>query len=202
MEIVLATKNKNKIREIKDILKFLRVRIHSTAEYPDMPEVEEDGQTLAENALKKAKAIAAYTGKWALADDTGLEVESLDGAPGVYSARFAGPQCSYEDNNRKLLKLLERLPKSKRKAVFKCVIALSDPLGKTQTAIGIIRGYIGSEMKGTHGFGYDPLFIVPKYGKTFAELGLTVKNKISHRAKALAKMKKVLGKQMIAKIKT
>lgn len=197
MEIVLATKNKNKIKEIKGILKFLKARIHSIEEYPDMPEVEEDGQTLVENALKKAKEIAVYTGKWALADDTGLEVKALDGAPGVYSARFAGPQCSYEDNNRKVLRLLKGVPKNKREAVFKCVIALADPSRKAQTVTGVIKGYIGFEMKGTHGFGYDPLFVVPKYGKTFADLGLAIKNRISHRALALKKMRKVIEQLIV-----
>ncbi len=192
MELVLATRNKDKIREIKNILRGLPVKLFSVQDYPGTPEVEEDGKTLQENAIKKAATIARFTGKWALADDTGLEVAALDGAPGVYAARFAGPDCRYIDNNRKILRLMVGLPRSRRRAQFKCVIALADPKGKTKTVLGIINGYIGLEMKGKHGFGYDPVFVVPEYNKTFAQLGLKTKNKISHRALALEKMKKVL----------
>jgi len=194
MELVLATQNKDKIREIKHILRGLPVKLFSVEDYPDMPEVIEDGKTLKENAVKKAVTIARFTGKWALADDTGLEVAALDGAPGVYAARFAGPDCKYIDNNKKILRLLAGLPRSKRSAQFKCVIALADPKGKTKTVLGVIRGYIGTEMKGKNGFGYDPVFVMPKYGKTFAQLASGTKNKISHRAKALEKMKKVIKK--------
>lgn len=197
IELVLATKNKDKIKEIKHILKGLKIKILSIEDYPDLPEVHEDGETLKDNAIKKAVTIAKFTGKWALADDTGLEVAALDGAPGVYSARFAGPGCKYVDNNIKLLKLLGNLPKSKRQAQFKCVIALAEPRGTASTVLGVINGYIGFEMKGKNGFGYDPVFVVPEYGKTFAQLGLSTKNKISHRGKALEKMKKVI-KKMIA----
>lgn len=191
-ELVLATRNKDKIKEIKNILAGLKVKILSEQDFPEMPEVEEDGMTLKENAVKKAKEIAAYTGKWALADDTGLEVKALDGAPGIYSARFAGPDCNYSDNNKKLLSLLNDLPRSKRRAQFKCVIALAGPGRQIKTAQGVINGYIGFKAEGKHGFGYDPIFVVPEYNKTFAQLGLRVKNKISHRALALAKMKKVI----------
>lgn len=192
MELVLATKNRDKIKEIKHLLRGLKVRILSIIDYPDLPEVLEDGKTLRENAIKKAVTIARYTGKWALADDTGLAVAALAGEPGVYSARFAGPGCKYIDNNKKLLKLLADLPKSKRKAQFKCFIALADPKGKVRTVSGVIKGYIGTEMKGQHGFGYDPVFVVPEFGKTFAQLGLKAKNQISHRGKALEKIKKVI----------
>ena len=196
MELVLATKNKDKIKEIRHILKDLKIKIFSIKDYPDLPEVREDGETLRDNAIKKAVTIAGYTGKWALADDTGLEVAALDRAPGVYSARFAGPECKYIDNNKKILKLLGDLPQKKRKAQFKCVIALADPKGKSRTVLGVINGYIGFDLKGKHGFGYDPVFMVPEYGKTFAQLGLKTKNKISHRAKALEKIKKVIKKMI------
>jgi XTP/dITP diphosphohydrolase len=198
IELVLATKNRDKIKEIKHLLRGLKVKILSIEDYPDLPEVHEDGETLRDNAIKKAVTIAAYTGKWALADDTGLAVAALDGAPGVYSARFAGPGCKYIDNNRKLLSMLDTMPKSKRKAQFTCVIALADPRGKVHSVSGVINGYIGTEMKGRHGFGYDPVFVVPEFGKTFAQLGLKTKNQISHRGKALEKIKKVI-KRMIAK---
>lgn len=194
MELVLATKNKDKIKEIKYILRGLNVKILSIEDYPNLPEAHEDGETLRANAIKKAVTIAGYTSKWALADDTGLEVAVLDGAPGVYSARFAGPGCKYIDNNKKLLKLLGDLPKKKRKAQFKCVIALAEPQGTVRTVLGVINGYISTEMKGKSGFGYDPVFVAPEYGKTFAQLGLKTKNKISHRAQALEKMKKVIKK--------
>jgi len=194
MELVLATKNKDKIKEIRHILRGLKMKILSIENYPDLPEVREDGETLRDNAIKKAVTIAGYTGKWALADDTGLAVTALNGAPGIYSARFAGPGCKYIDNNKKLLRLLGDLPKKKRQAQFKCVMALATPRGTAHTVSGVINGYIGTGMKGKRGFGYDPVFMVPEYGKTFAQLGLPTKNKISHRAKALEKMKKVIKK--------
>jgi len=197
MELVLATKNRDKIKEIEHLLRGLKIKILSIEDYPDLPEVHEAGETLRDNAIKKAVTIAAYTGKWALADDTGLAVAALDGAPGVYSARFAGPGCKYIDNNKKLLKLLSDLPINKRKAQFKCVIALSDPRGKAHAVSGVINGYIGTKMKGERGFGYDPVFVVPEYGKTFAQLGLKTKNQISHRGKALEKMKKVIKKMIV-----
>ncbi|MDD5132006.1 MAG: XTP/dITP diphosphatase, partial [bacterium] len=196
--LVLATKNRDKIREIRHLLRGLKVKILSIEDYPDLPEVHEDGETLRDNAIKKAVTIAAYTGKWALADDTGLAVAALDGAPGVYSARFAGPGCKYIDNNKKLLRLLADLPKSKRRAQFECVISLADPGGKVHSVTGVINGYIGTEMKGQHGFGYDPVFVVPEYGKTFAQLGLKTKNQISHRGKALEKIKKVIKKMIVS----
>ncbi len=197
MELVLATKNRDKIKEIRHLLRGLKVKILSIEDYPDLPEVHEDGETLRDNAIKKAVTIAAYTGKWALADDTGLAVAALAGAPGVYSARFAGPGCKYIDNNKKLLRLLADLPKSKRQAQFTCVIALADPREKVHSVTGVINGYIGTELKGQHGFGYDPVFVVPEYGKTFAQLGLKTKNKISHRGRALEKMKKVIQKLLV-----
>ncbi len=196
MDLVLATKNRDKIREIKHLLRGLKTKVLSIEDYPDLPEVHEDGETLRDNAIKKAVTIAAYTGKWALADDTGLEVKVLNGAPGVYSARFAGPGCKYIDNNKKLLKLLGDLPINKRKAQFKCVMALADPQGKVHTVSGVINGYIGTRMQGTQGFGYDPVFVVPEYGKTFAQLGLKTKNQISHRGKALEKIKKVIQRTL------
>jgi XTP/dITP diphosphohydrolase len=196
LEIVLATRNRDKIKEIKKLLAGLKIKIFSTENFPGLAETEEDGQTLKENALKKAREVAEFTGKLALADDSGLEVGALNGAPGVCSARFAGEGCIYSDNNRKLLKLMKNIPQAKRRATFKCVMALVWPEGKKKTVTGICRGIIAQESRGEHGFGYDPVFMIPRYGKTFAELGLDIKNKISHRAKALAKIRQILKKMV------
>jgi XTP/dITP diphosphohydrolase len=193
-EIVLATRNKHKISEIKDMLRGLDVRITSLAEYPEMPEVVEDGETLEYNASKKAKEIALHLNKWALADDTGLEVAHLNGEPGVYSARWAGPECSYLDNNKKLLDRLKDVPENERGALFRTVIALSDPAGKVTAVDGSVRGKIAERMRGENGFGYDPLFIDIESGKTFAEMTAGEKNGVSHRARALAKAKELIQK--------
>ena len=192
LEIVLATKNKDKIKEIKKILRDLKIKILSIEDFNNIPDVDENGETLEENAIKKAKEISEWTGKIALADDSGLEVDVLDRLPGVRSARFAGENCSYVDNNKKLLKLMRNVPLKKRKAVFKCVMALAFPKGRVKTAMGICRGIISTESRGETGFGYDPVFIIPRYGRTIAELGPEIKNKISHRAKALKKMRQIL----------
>lgn len=189
-EIVLATQNRDKMREIKDILGDLKIEILTPYDFRDVPQVVEDGKTLEENAFKKARVVADFTGKYALADDSGLEVDALDGAPGVYSSRFAGEGCTYRDNNIKLLKLLENV--NERGARFRCVVVLVNPDGEGETTEGIIEGTISDEIKGENGFGYDPVFIVPEYNKTFAEIGLEIKNKISHRAQALNKMKEIL----------
>ncbi len=190
LEIVLATRNKDKVKEIKRILTHLKVKILSIGDFPNMPGVEEDRKTLRGNAIKKAKETAKYTNKISLADDSGLQVYALNRKPGVTSARFAGKDCNYKDNNKKLLKLMKN--KKNRKALFKCVMAITVPKGKTKTVTGTIIGTISTKSRGKHGFGYDPVFIVPQYNKTFAELGLSIKNKISHRAKALQKIRKIL----------
>ncbi|MBV1819619.1 XTP/dITP diphosphatase [Anaerosalibacter bizertensis] len=194
-KIILSTGNIDKIEEIKDILKDLPFSIHSKKEVGlgDL-EVEEDGDTLEENAIKKAMAISERVDGIVIADDTGLFVDKLNGAPGVYSSRYAGEDVSYEDNNRKLLKELEGTPSEERTAKFQTVIAIVTEDKKIKTVYGECRGRIGFEVKGSEGFGYDPLFIVDGYGKTFAQLGEEVKNKISHRAKALEKLKKELEK--------
>ncbi len=200
LKIVLATKNKGKIEEIKYILKETGiadvVEICSLSDYPDIPEIAEDGATFSENARKKAEAIAAYTGLTAIADDSGLEVDVLNGAPGIYSARFAGEKAVDSENIRKLLKLIEDIPMEKRGARFVCVISVAVPYTNVILMEGECRGIISEIERGTSGFGYDPVFIVPEYGKTFAELGAEIKNKISHRAVALSKLKTHL-KQII-----
>lgn len=190
-QIILATGNKHKVIEIKDILRDLQVEIKPMIDFEKYPEVIEDGKTLQDNAIKKATEVAKYFNSWAIADDTGLEVHYLNGAPGVYSSRYAGEDCSYADNNNKLLKALEGVLMENRQAQFRCVIALSDPQGNVKIlAEGKIKGYIATNLSGATGFGYDPLFYVPKYEKTFAELGEEIKNKISHRGLALQDFKK------------
>lgn len=193
LEIVLATRNRDKIREIKKILNGISASLLSLEDFPGCPKVVEDGETLEANAKKKALVVSQYTKKLSLAEDTGLEVEALSGAPGIHSARFAGDNCTYEDNNKKLLKLMEKLSLGERRAKFRCVAALARPDGEVVTCEGVCEGIIAFEMKGESGFGYDPLFLLPEFGKTFAELGEEMKNKISHRARALGKIKEIIN---------
>ena len=195
MDIVVATKNKGKLREIAAILGGLGVNLLSLADYPDCPDVVEDGATFKDNALKKALAVAAYTGKPALADDSGLCVDALDGAPGVYSARFSGPGADDLTNNTKLLDLLKALPDNRRGAKFVCVLAVAWPLsfGKKPIVVrGEVRGRIASGPKGARGFGYDPVFYYHPARLTFAEMGPEAKNKVSHRYRALVKFQEAL----------
>ena len=185
MKLVIATRNAHKLEEIRAIFDFKNLEVLSAFDFPEIPDVVEDGDTLEANAIKKAVEIAKATNCWAMADDSGLEVAALDGAPGVYSARYAGEQCSYSDNNEKLLHELDE--KADRSAQFRTVIALSDPEGNVQTQEGACPGRIIEELRGTNGFGYDPLFVPEGYAETFAELSSEVKNRISHRARALQK---------------
>ncbi len=182
-QLVIATRNAYKLEEIKAIFDFQGLEVLSAFDFPDVPDVIEDRDSLEGNAAKKAVEIATATGCWAMADDSGLEVVALNGAPGVYSARYAGEQCSYSDNNDKLLKELS--DKEDRSARFRTVLALSDPDGKVQTLEGACPGRIIGELRGVNGFGYDPLFVPDGYSETFAELNSSVKNTISHRARAL-----------------
>ncbi len=191
MELVVATKNPGKIREIQEILGGLRDRIVPISELcPDF-DVEEDGRTYAENASKKALTAARLTGRPAIADDSGLEVKALGGAPGVVSARFGGKALPQPEKNRRILEALQGV--QDRSARFVCVIAVATPEGWVETAEGICEGSIGFEEQGEGGFGYDPIFVVEGYGKTMAQLGPEIKNKISHRAKALMKISDVLS---------
>ncbi|OGS34235.1 MAG: non-canonical purine NTP pyrophosphatase, RdgB/HAM1 family [Elusimicrobia bacterium RIFOXYC2_FULL_34_12] len=187
-KIILATQNKDKIREIRKILGY-HFKIVTLKNFP---EIIEDGKTLEENAIKKAKTIFKITKITSIADDSGLEVDFLDGKPGVYSARFAGKNCKYEDNNKKLLKLLKNVHYKKRKAKFTTVVAIVFEDGSIKTTSGSVYGYITTEPKGNNGFGYDPIFYYPKLKKTFAQLTTQQKNKISHRAIAFKKAKKLL----------
>lgn len=186
-EILLATRNEGKRKELVDILQelLIPVKVLSLTDFPDAPQVVEDGTTFYENAVKKAKEIMKFSGLLTLADDSGLEVYALGGAPGVFSSRFAGEGASDEANRLKLLKVMEGVPEEARGARFKCVVALAEPEGRVWTAEGVCEGKIGYGPRGEGGFGYDPLFILPQFGKTFAELPNEVKNRISHRAKAM-----------------
>ena len=169
-----------------------RIVVRSLAEFPGAPEVVEDGRTYRENALKKARSAAEFTGKLALADDTGLEVDALGGQPGLYAARFAGEGCTFQDNIRKLLCLLEGVPSQCRGARFVCVLALVDPGGCERVVEGELLGRITETQSGVRGFGYDPVFYVPEVGKTLAELTADEKNRISHRRRALDKARKFI----------
>ena len=193
-ELVLATRNPHKGAELVALLSDLGIRIRTLAEFPDAPEVAEDGQTCEANAVKKAQAIMQHTGRTAVADDTGLEVDALGGRPGVHAARYAGPNATYEHNWRKLLRELEGVPPERRRARFITVAAIARPSAKVEVVDGVLEGLIAEEPAGTQGFGYDPVFFVPEAGKTLAELTADEKNRISHRARALAKVRNMLGK--------
>ncbi|MCR4401341.1 MAG: XTP/dITP diphosphatase [Firmicutes bacterium] len=191
--LVLATKNPGKVEEMREILEASGLgdlQILSCADFPWVSDVEEDGETFVENAMKKALAVSKATGEVALADDSGLEVDALGGAPGVRSARFAGeylPAGASRDkaNCDKLLSLLEGVPVRERTARFRCVVAVASPLGQMRTAEGECAGTIAFEPRGSSGFGYDPIFVPEGYEATFGELGFEAKNQISHRARAL-----------------
>jgi len=191
MKIVLATHNHDKEIELQHSLRGLGVEICSLSEYPDIDEIEETGATLLENSLLKAHTVHGRTGLPAIADDTGLEVDALDGAPGVYSARFAGLNATYEDNVNKLLSVMEDVSHDMCSARFRTVISFVDEIQELWTE-GFIEGKITETPRGNMGFGYDPVFYVPRLDKTFAELSTDEKNKISHRGIALQKLRKIL----------
>ncbi len=196
--VVLATRNQDKVQEIRALLADLRLTFLSLADFPDLPDVVGDGATCQENAAKKAKEIAAGTGYWALADDTGLEVEALDGRPGVYAARYAGENATYTDNCEKLLKELHSVCAEDRRARFLTVMVLSDPTGQTEAVEGELHGQISEQFYGSHGFGYDPVFYVPTASKTLAEMTMEEKNNISHRGNALRLAKDLLIRRFVS----
>lgn len=185
MEIAFASNNKHKLEEVRQILSGLPLTIHSLADLGLEVEISEDGQTFRENALIKAHLAAKASGMISLADDSGLEVDALNGAPGVRSARFAGDKADSSQNNKLLLEKLKNVPFDQRTARFRCVLALVTLAGEEHLWDGTCEGLIGFEEHGQRGFGYDPLFILPAYQKTLAELGPEIKNKLSHRAMAL-----------------
>ena len=195
--LVMATRNPGKIRELKALLKDLGIKLLSLADFPELPEIPEKGATFYENAAAKARQVAARTGLPALEDDSGLEVAALNGRPGVYSARYAQEQTfpaepRDEDNWRKLLAELKGVPWERRQARFVCEIALALPDGQLFRTRGECRGRIAFNPRGAHGFGYDPVFWVPRYRRTMAELTPEVKNRISHRARALGRLREIL----------
>ncbi len=183
--ILIATRNRGKVKEIRDLVQDLPVEFRSMADFPDLPDVEEDGLTFEENALKKARTLSRETGLITLADDSGLCVDALDGRPGVLSARYGGQDSSDEEKCRRLLQEVDGVPHELRTARFVCVMALVDPKGMERTFEGVCEGKIIHELRGSEGFGYDPIFLYEEAGRTFAEMDRAAKNRVSHRGKAL-----------------
>jgi XTP/dITP diphosphohydrolase len=194
LEVIVATGNRGKLREIRSALKGLGFQIRGLMDFADVPEMEENGRSFAENGLKKARFYSQFFGKLTIADDSGLEVDALGGKPGIYSARYAGIRASDQENRKKLLKELEGVPISRRGAGFKCVMAMVSPDGREALTEGSCRGRIGFKEIGKKGFGYDPIFILTRHGKTMAQLSLEEKDRVSHRGKALRKLRKIITK--------
>jgi len=221
IELVVASRNQKKVEEIKEILKRSNLKITSLRDYPRTPFIAENGKTFRDNAIKKAIRIARFTKKLTLGEDSGLEVNALGGKPGIYSSRFSGKDKNDFKNNLKLLRLLGNLPLSKRKARYVCSVALADKDGLLGVVEGSCSGLIGFKIRGSFGFGYDPLFIphlsefpkgfikrkgvgfiIPKYKKTFAQLGPAIKHKMSHRFHALLKARRIIRAYLTGKILT
>lgn len=196
-KIVFASRNRGKIEEIRTLLAESGVALKSLEDYPALPDILEDGKSFLENALKKARAISGLTGETVLADDSGLEVAVLDGAPGIYSARYAGDSADDGKNILKLLSNLEGVPPEDRAAAFRCILVLYRPDGRYDVFDGIWEGRIAEAPAGKGGFGYDPVFYLPERGVTAAELPAGVKNRISHRAMAAEKLKVWLQKELM-----
>ena len=194
-KLIFATSNQDKMREVREILKDLDVEILSLKESGIDVDIVEDGQTFEENALIKARVIRDLTGCLVLADDSGLEVDALNKEPGIYSARYAGVDTSYDIKNNLLLERLQGVPDEKRTARFVCAVAAAFPDGSTEVVRGTIEGIIGHEIAGENGFGYDPIFYLPEYGCTTAELSPEKKNELSHRGNALREMRKIMEKK-------
>lgn len=191
-KIVFATTNEGKVKEIKEILKDFPIEVVSMKEMGITADIEENGATFEENSLIKARALVKLTGLPALADDSGLEVDYLNGEPGIYSARYLGRDTDYDYKNNYIIDKLSEAEGEERSARFVCVISLVLPDGREFVERGVVEGLIGYEQKGENGFGYDPIFYLPEYGKTSAELPPEEKNRISHRGKALTAMKKLI----------
>src|SRR3989338_8799185 len=194
LHIVIATRNQHKFRELRQLLRVPGIRWHSLQEFPRAREVKETGRTFDANAKQKALAVAKATGCLAVADDSGLEVAVLGGAPGVRSARFAGGHGDDQTNNRKLLRLWGQRPLAQRRARYRCVLALASPQGIIRVVRGAWEGWIAFRPAGAQGFGYDPVFLVPRLGKTVGQLPPGVKQQLSHRAAAARKLRPILAK--------
>jgi XTP/dITP diphosphohydrolase len=205
MELLVATTNPGKFEEVKGFLRFLPLRIVSLKDLVNPPAVLEDGRTFEENALKKARALAEFSGMLTLADDSGLEVDALNGAPGIYSARYAGDECDDDRNNEKLLEELRGMPESRRTARFVCALARCAPRSggmSDWTVRESVEGRIAFGLRGTNGFGYDPLFFYPPFGKTFGEIDRETKATVSHRGKALKRFGETLAALVAASKQT
>jgi XTP/dITP diphosphohydrolase len=196
MKIVFASGNEGKVREIREMLEGMGIELVSLSNYSHVSEIVEDGKSFLENALKKAKIVSEFTGETVLADDSGLQVEVLGGEPGIYSARYAGEKATDAENNAKLLAKLKKIPQEKRTAFFSCVLVLYKTDGSYDYYEGKWSGQIIDEPRGNNGFGYDPIFFVPQLKMTAAELPAEIKNKVSHRGQAFAKLKKSLGEKL------
>jgi len=197
-ELLIATRNKKKLGEIKELLKGLNLKITSLDDYRNLPRIE-DGKTFEQNAIKKAVTIAFYTKKLTLGEDSGLEVAALKNKPGVYSSRFSGPKATDKKNNLKLLRLLRDAPLKKRRARYRSCVVLADGKKIIYVGSGSCSGLIGFRSRGNFGFGYDPLFIIPKYNKTFGQLGSKIKDSMSHRSRALKKILPVISRYLRTK---
>jgi len=191
-KLVLATHNRDKFKEMRKALEGLDWEVVAAFDFPGVPDVIEDGQTLEENSLKKAKELSVFTGFPTLSDDTGLFIEALNGQPGIYAARFAGEKCTYEDNVRKVLSLMTGVMVASRKAVFRTIITFYDPEKGAKQVFGQVEGLITETIHGAGGFGYDPIFMPEGFSKTFSEMTLDEKNQISHRGRALQKARQLL----------
>lgn len=196
-KLLLASQNRDKLVEFEQALRGVPAELMCAADLPEASEVEEDGRTLQENALKKARALNQFSGLPTIGDDTGLEIDALGGAPGVYSSRYAGPGATYADNVDRVLFELQGVPVELRTARFRCVIAFVDG-GREQLFEGVCEGKIIETPRGSGGFGYDPIFLVPELGKTFAEISLAEKNQISHRGRALRRLRQFLEEEWFA----
>ena len=192
LTVLLATTNLHKLEEYRAIFSDLSLKLVSLNDIHLAVEVDETGSTFAENAELKARTYAQMSHMLTLADDSGLEIDALNGIPGVYSARYLGSETSYEERFRVILERMKDLPPEKRSARFCCVIALADPSGTIRSVEGVVEGVIADYPRGSHGFGYDPIFLLPELGKTFAELEPEYKNRISHRARAARLARKLL----------
>lgn len=193
LRVLIATHNEGKKREYAELLADTGAELVSLADVGIEQSIPEEGETYAENAVLKARGYAALSGMLTLADDSGIEVDALGGGPGVHTARYAGEGASDADRNALLLRSVAGVPEEARTARFRCVIALAWPSGRTEVVEGVVKGRIAPEPRGEHGFGYDPIFYVPAYGRTMAELPEEVKNRISHRARAAAAAAQVLA---------